>query len=520
MREMISIYFLAIVILFTLSSCVRHPRNATVSPIAPWLRWGTDKLPDRFDWNLCSTIECLRHAGIVMEGLVSLRITDEEIGFEPALAKSLSRPDPKTLRIQLRPDVRWSDGEPLVAEDFVRAWKRLLQNSARTPFATSLFSIANARAFAEKKVAFEKVGIIAPDRFTLKIVFEESAPLFEMALAHPALFPYRESASRNPITLGAFGVESWNATSEIRYARNPNYYGKPPSLAGIHVRAVPEVSTRIDLFLGRETDMVDGIEPSALPHVGQHDTVEWFSRPVVNVLIFNTARRPFSNVNAREAFARAIAREEWAPLLKWNQLPLTNLWPPLSAHPADSRLTFDFDNARAKLKPALGRADGLIRYSLAYPPGEETQALAENLQAQWSKNLEVKVDLIPSAMYFDKPSASGMNSALWPSLYLAKISLPYGNLSTAFNHFWETVGALTHWRSKTFDGLRDRLSHAPNLGDYQKAMGDLESLAVENEILAVPLSVEARPVLRRPQVQNLVQNAVEIWDFRNTTIVP
>src|SRR5688572_20439625 len=110
----------------------------------------------------------------------------------PAAAESwVWSADRRTLTLKLRADGRWSNGDRVVAEDFVRAWRRLLRQGMDV--AGVLFPLKNARAFHEGKAKPEDVGVEVVDDSTLRLILAEVRSTLVTELADPLLVPLHAS---------------------------------------------------------------------------------------------------------------------------------------------------------------------------------------------------------------------------------------------------------------------------------------------------------------------------------------
>ena len=101
--------------------------------------------------------------------------------------------------IQIKEDARWSDNQPVTADDVVFAWKRILNPNNAYECASLLFDIKNARAYNEAEVSKDDIGLIADGKL-LTIEFEQKIDFnqFLLNLTSLALAPLREDiASKN-----------------------------------------------------------------------------------------------------------------------------------------------------------------------------------------------------------------------------------------------------------------------------------------------------------------------------------
>lgn len=128
---------------------------------------------------------------------------DENGKVKPSLAKSYKTEETDDgeyfMYIEIRDDARWSDNQPVTADDVVFAWKRLLNPNNSYEMASLLFEIKNARAYNEAEVSKDDIGLIA-DGNLVTIEFEQKIDYkhFILNLTSLALAPLREDiASKN-----------------------------------------------------------------------------------------------------------------------------------------------------------------------------------------------------------------------------------------------------------------------------------------------------------------------------------
>ncbi|MBN0840129.1 oligopeptide ABC transporter substrate-binding protein OppA, partial [Pseudomonas aeruginosa] len=89
----------------------------------------------------------------------------------PGVAESWDNKDFKVWTFHLRKDAKWSNGEPVTAQDFVYSWQRLVDPKTTSPFAwfAALAGIANAQNIIDGKAAPETLGVTAVDAHTLRV---------------------------------------------------------------------------------------------------------------------------------------------------------------------------------------------------------------------------------------------------------------------------------------------------------------------------------------------------------------
>ncbi len=128
---------------------------------------------------------------------------DENGKVKPSLAKSYKTEKTDEgeyfMYIEIRDDARWSDNQPVTADDVVYAWKRLLNPNNSYEMASLLFEIKNARAYNEAEVSKDDIGLTADGKLvTIEFEQEIDYKQFVLNLTSLALAPLREDiASKN-----------------------------------------------------------------------------------------------------------------------------------------------------------------------------------------------------------------------------------------------------------------------------------------------------------------------------------
>src|SRR6185312_1673184 len=97
------------------------------------------------------------------------------------------------LLCKLNPKHRWSNGEPIVAEDYVRSFRRLANPELGSPQHELVLSLRNARRILAGEIKPEKLGVVAVDARTLRFEFAEEDPEFEYKLINVATTPWPKS---------------------------------------------------------------------------------------------------------------------------------------------------------------------------------------------------------------------------------------------------------------------------------------------------------------------------------------
>ena len=124
----------------------------------------------------------------IFEGLLRL---DENGNYTGGVAESFKE-DGNKLTFKIRENAKWSDGSKITANDFLFAFKRVLNPKTAAQFAEMLFPIKNAEAYYEGKVQENELGVRVIDEGTLEITLEYPVSYFKYILTLPVTVPLKE----------------------------------------------------------------------------------------------------------------------------------------------------------------------------------------------------------------------------------------------------------------------------------------------------------------------------------------
>ncbi len=251
-------------------------------------------------------------------------------GVEPGMAESYDiSEDGMVWTFHLR-DSKWSDGEPVKAQDFEFAYKRLVDPALAAPYAMDMGSfIKNGAAIVSGEMDKAELGIKALDDKTVEITLETPCPFFTEIVAFPVFSPVRQDiiekygddnwvkGPESYVTNGAFMMESFELDAQMVSVPNPGYWDAA-SIVPTKITWLFLVDDKADLAALRagEADFIDGFpqeESTALKAEGLHGMIPQLGTYYVS---FNVGKEPFDNVLVRKAMTLAIDTDFIANVLR------------------------------------------------------------------------------------------------------------------------------------------------------------------------------------------------------------
>lgn len=337
----------------------------------------------------------------VYEGLTAL---DAEDIVRPALARSWTFEDGgRTVVFELRPDLTFSDGRPLSAEDVRRSWLRVLDPAGGSSFASLLYDVEGAAAYDRGEGRSEDVAIDAEGQ-RLTVRFVRPATYFPAVAAVPTLSVVPETIDeqlRGPIdgtsfvSSGAYRPAQQTA-AEIRLLANPSFWAGAPAIERITLLTDDGGRSSVDVFEDEAVDWTR-ISPSDAawirydrrlgPQLRRSEDMS------VDFLGFDTRKPPFDDADVRRAFGMAVDWRSLARLADPEGEPLTSLLPPgIQGRDLDDHLPpHDPAGARALLAAAgYPEGAGFPDVALATYGIGTTDAIAADIERELGISLSVE----------------------------------------------------------------------------------------------------------------------------------
>ena len=483
-----------------------------------------------------------------IDGLIQLDKNGKPI---PAVAESYEvSADGKTYTFNLR-DAKWTNGDPVTAEDFVFAWRRHCVESTKYNYimGSTVACIKNADAVIKKEAAPETLGVSAKDSKTLIVELEAPVPFFPSLMCFPAFYPVNEkfytsldkgTYGTSPETFlsnGAFTLTDYlPGAANIRLKKNDSYWNAANiALQNLSYQVVSSSDNALTAFKNGTLDIA-GIGGNQIDSVKNDDTfsknLKIIPTGMLQYLSFNQDPKnhhagALSNVNLRLAISNAIDRESLVNNFIFNGSRATYTAIPLRFAPnaetgkffAEDQqqfsefVSFDVEKAQrflATAKSELGRENFDLDIIYANDGGDTVIKVVQAIKEQVEKNLPgvtLNLQPMPKAEYLDRVTTNSYDIAL------TNWSPDYDDPMTFFT-LWTTEGCeiSEHWSNADYDKIIENCTHgelAANYNNRWSAMYDAEEILLRNAVIA-PLYTGASANLLTEKAQGVEYHSVAI----------
>jgi oligopeptide transport system substrate-binding protein len=473
--------------------------------------------PPTLDWSLATDGVSITVIENLMEGLTQF---NDQLRPQPAVAKRWAvSPDGKTYTFYLRDDVFWTDGKQVTAYDFEYSWKRLLNPKTAAEYAYFLYDIQNAYEYNSGKIRNpDAVGVNALNPLTLQVHLKKPIVFFPSITAFTGTYPQRKDLieqygdhwtdPKYLVTNGPFKLTEWRHEYKLTLAANLTYYAGRSKLDLIQMFVVNERATALTLFETGDLDFVN-LPPEAIPFYQKAN--DYIQAPLLRGYYygFNVTKKPFDDVRLRRAFSMAIDRTELPRILKGGEIP-TSSWIPkgIMGYNPEVGLKFDPASARRLLAEAgYPNGKGMPMVSLVYNTEPVNTLIAENIQAQWKRNLNVQVNLdnqewkvFLTRLKTDTPQIFRLG---WgadypdPDNFMVLFTTDSGNNRT-------------HWGNRRYDLLIAKAAAETEPEPRRKMYDEAQRILTEQDVPIMSLFIHMQNLLIKPYVKGLKLNAMEL----------
>ncbi|MBU7591031.1 peptide ABC transporter substrate-binding protein [Metabacillus halosaccharovorans] len=477
----------------------------------------------------------------VMEGLYRLDPNQEVVEGMAEGEPEVSE-DGTVYTFKLR-DAKWSNGDPVTAQDFVYAWQRAIDPANASPYGPYMMdgkikgAAEISAAGAEKKeYDLNTLGVKAIDEKTLEVTLERPIPYFQSLMAFPTFYPQNQKfveeqgdnyakTAENLVYNGPFVLSDWGGStaSEWTYTKNEDYWdAETVKLETVQWNVLKDSQASANAFETGEADVTGKLSSDIVPqYEGDERMVNWLE-PTIFWLKFNQKENEaLKNTDIRKALAQAINKEDFVNSVLNNGSIIANYAVPsefvkneetgkdFREINGNELLPYDVDAAKASWEKglaALGTDTVEVRYL-----GDDTESakkVAEYVKNQLETNLPgltIKVESVPFSVRLDRENSQDydIQMAGWGPDYLDPMT---------FSDLWLTGGGNNKmdYSNEKYDQLvkdaQTTLAQKPV--ERYEALAEAERILLEEDAAIAPMYQRSSNVLVNENVEGFTYHLV------------
>jgi len=497
---------------------------------------GNGTEPQGLDPHLTTGIPESNIVEALMEGLTSLH--PDSVEPRPAAAESWTiSDDGKSYVFKLRKDGRWSNGDPLTANDFVYGFKRALSPKLGNLYAYMLYHLKNAEAYHKGEIDnFDRVGVKALDNYTLELKLEHPTYFFLQLLSHHSFYPVHRATIEkfggmdnrlskwtlpgNYVGNGPFKLATWEVNKEITVEKNPLYWdAEAIKLNAIHFLPIENESAEERAFRSGQIH-VSAIVPIEKIAIYQKESPELLRLyPIYGTYfyLFNTTRPPFDNKNVRKAISYAINRQQIVErVTKSGEVPAYSLAPPNpDGYAPEALMAYNPEKARQFLSDAgYPNGEGFPPFEILFNTHDGHRKIAIAVQQMLKQNLNIDVTLLNQEWKVYLTSTNNLDYDVARMGWIGD----FADASNFFDLMLTGVGNnRTGWGNPEYDRLLREAKKATSKQERNKWFSQLNTILAE-EMPIAPIYTYTNKHLIRPNVKNWYSNVLLRAEYQSVEL--
>lgn len=471
---------------------------------------------------------------MVISGLYKLDENDKPV---PDLAEDTQvSDDGKTYTMKLRQDAKWTNGEPVTANDFVFAWQQMCSKDTAAIYGFIVYeNILNGAEVFEGTKDPSELGVKALDDYTLEVTFVNPLPYALHLFSFSSYYPMNQKAYESIgadkyakdadkiVTNGAYTIKEWVHDDHITLVKNEDYY----NAADINVKEVKylqmkDANARMNAFKAGEVDcinlsgeQIEQAKQAGIKTESYVDNSNWY-------LQFNTQKKELSSAKIRKAFGLAVDMKAFCDnVLKDGSVPATGVVP-TGINGADNTTYADavgtiteYNVEEAKKLFEEGLAEiGMTadEYKISYLVDDtsKSQQQAAYFQEQWKQAFGITVEITPMPF---KGRLTAMDSGDYDMVF-AGWAPDYNDAMTFLDMFTTGNGNnYSKYSSEVFDGLIKDAIVTVDAKERQDKLVEAEKLLVQEDCPIYPLYFSSCTYAVSDKIQGMTRTGFQEFDF-------
>lgn len=466
----------------------------------------------------------------LMEGLT--RLSEDHLAVEATAEKIDISEDGLTYTFTIREDAKWSNGDPVVAGDFVHGWLHMLDPETASPAAFLAYFVEGAEAYNTGEGTAEDVAIKAEDDRTFVVQLATPTEAFLNIITNPSFFPVNEKvATADPtwhteaetfVGNGPFKLSEWKHDVSFSFEKNEHYWDAGAvKLDGIEWAMIIDGTTAYQMYESDELD-VSGVPAELAEQLADSDELRVDDLAGVYFYRFNTAMEPFTNAKIRRAFGLAVSQEEIVDYVtKTDEKPAHGFVSYGFIGPdgkefresAGKLVEFNPEEAKKLLEEGM-KEEGyteLPAITLTYSTNETHQNIAVALQAKFKEVLGVEVELqnVEGSVFLAEQKE--LKYQLSRSSFLQDYADPANALESFIT---DSSMNRTAWSNAEYDELISKIKNEVDEEVRWELLKQADKLLMD-EMPVVPIYYYNDVTLEKPGVTNILRHPVGYIDLKH-----
>lgn len=421
----------------------------------------------------------------------------------------------------LREDARWSNGQPVTAQDFVYAWRREVDPATAAQYADSLDMIVNAQAVIDGKLPPSALGVRAQGQHTLVVDLDKPTPYLLAALVNnyfyplypPAIHKWGAAWTTPPhlVGNGAFYLKNAVINGHLTLLKNPWFWDAGSvRLSRVVMYPIRDAATALDRYLAGDLDYAS--DPTAFPpsdfrmlrrELGAQVVVApYYGSAYLGMLVHEP---PFNNRDLRLAMSMALDRDVLSGKLQHGlTLAANSLMPPLAGYVQQVPSWAHWSRARRlaearRLYAAAGYGPGHeLHVKLLFPiEGASNRHYMEALSWMWRHNLGARIELWPEQWKVMLQDIQYKNAKLYWSAWIGNYLDP-----NTFMHQFQVGYPMNYgnFDDPAYQQLLQQAQHSPG-GPARMALFEHAERVLGEQMPYIPLYFYTADSLVKPYVR-------------------
>ena len=472
----------------------------------------------------------------LFEGLVA---TAPDGSLEPGAAASWDiSGDGMTYTFHLRPDGRWSNGDPVTAGDFVYGLRRGADPATLSSYSQVLAPILNGEEVARGELPPEALGVEAEDDLTLVIRLKGPTPYFLELLTHSMTFPVlRSNVERygnrfarpgNLVSNGPYVLDEWVVQSHIRLVRNPYYHGADDvRIETVYYYSIENPSVELKRFRAGELDWTDSLPYQQMDWIRQNMPKELHIAPYFGSYYygFNVLRPPFRDQpGLRRALTMVVRRDILTRKVTGaGELSAFTYVPPVPGYrppmPEWAAWSWEqrLDEARRLYREAGYSEQNPLKIEIRYNTNENHRRIALALAAMWKQALGVRCTLLNEEFkVFLETRKTKAVTELFRAAWIGDYQDPFSFLEIMHSTHGQND---TGYASPVYDALLESSMVEPDPDKRMRTLEQAEKVLLEDQPV-MPLFFYVSRRVVKPWVKGWADSLLDYHPSRYMYIEP